>query len=243
MNIRFPQITAATEAEQLSQVKSFLHQLVEQLNVALVMVGDSAKSTEATSAKTYSAAARETEAQSTFNSIKALIIKSADIVNAYYDSISAKLEGVYVAQSDFGTYTEETSQLIQGNSDSIETLYTNIQTILSDIEGINSSIIEVNAHINTGVLYYDADTGAPVYGLEIGQRTEVDGEEVFDKYAQFTSDKLSFFDNNGIEVAYISDQKLFITHVEIKGSLVQGGYVDTVLADGGIVTKWVGIGG
>lgn len=243
MNIRFPQITATTEAEQLLQVKSFLHQLVEQLNVALVTVDESAKTTGATSVKTASGAASEAEAQSTFNSIKALIIKSADIVNAYYETISAKLEGKYVAESDFGTYTEETAQLIQGNSEGIESLYTNIQTILSEIEGINSSIIEVNAHINTGVLYYDEETGAPVYGLEIGQRTEVDGEEVFDKYAQFTSDKLAFFDSNNNEVAYISDKKLYITHVEIKGSLSQGGYVDTILSDGGIVTKWVGIGG
>lgn len=34
MNIRFPNITGKTEAEQLAQVKSYLHQLVEQLNWA-----------------------------------------------------------------------------------------------------------------------------------------------------------------------------------------------------------------
>ena len=32
MNIRFPHITGKNEAEQIAQIKSFLHQLVEQLN-------------------------------------------------------------------------------------------------------------------------------------------------------------------------------------------------------------------
>lgn len=240
--IRYPNITATSNEGQLLAIRSYLHQLVDQLNFALTAVEARAEAVTKVTAAAASKAG-ETEAQSTFNDIKGLIIKSADIVNAYYETINAKLEGVYVAESDFGVYTEETSQQIQANSTEIETLFTNIQTIFSEIEGVSSSIIEVNAHINTGVLYYDEESGAPVYGLEIGQRTEVDGEEVFDKYAQFTSDKLAFFDSNNNEVAYISDKKLYITHVEIKGSLRQGGFVDTILSDGGIVTKWVGIGG
>lgn len=35
MNIRFPNIKGKTEAEQLEQVKSYLHYLVEQLNWTL----------------------------------------------------------------------------------------------------------------------------------------------------------------------------------------------------------------
>jgi hypothetical protein len=35
VNIRFPNINGASEAEQLSQIKSYLYQLVEQLNWVL----------------------------------------------------------------------------------------------------------------------------------------------------------------------------------------------------------------
>lgn len=35
VNIRFPNITALNEKEQIAQIKSYLHQLVEQLNYAL----------------------------------------------------------------------------------------------------------------------------------------------------------------------------------------------------------------
>ncbi|MGM9550232.1 MAG: hypothetical protein ACI3V5_10385 [Faecousia sp.] len=35
MNIRYPNITGKTPEEQLSQMRSYLHQLVDQLNWAL----------------------------------------------------------------------------------------------------------------------------------------------------------------------------------------------------------------
>ena len=90
----------------------------------------------------------------------------------------------------------------------------------------------------TYTIYEDAN-GIPVYGLEVGQKNIVDGVEVFNKYARFTSDRLSFYDRNDTEVAYISDKKLYINNVEITGSYKIGRFVDTVLPDGGVVTKWV----
>ena len=39
---------------------------------------------------------------SNFNSIKGLIIKSADIVDAYYEETSYRMQSAYVAQSAFG---------------------------------------------------------------------------------------------------------------------------------------------
>lgn len=211
--------------------------MVEQLNLALNSAEEQPSATTNHPAPTK--VETEKEAQSTFNSIKSLIIKSADIVNAYYEAINARLTGLYVAQSDFGKFSEETSADLEANSTSISQLYANVQQIITDIENVEHTLIEVNAHIKSGLLYYD-DSGAPVYGLEIGQRTEVDGVETFNKYAQFTSDKLSFYDSNDIEVAYISDKKLYITHVEVTGSFSLGGFVDTVLDDGSVVTKWIG---
>lgn len=240
-NIRLPNINAKTEAGQLLQVKSYLLQLAEQLNFALQDVESKDASNTPQNSASSSTSNTEKEAQSTFAAIKALIIKSADIVNAYYDEINKRLEGVYVAESDFGVYAEQTSQDIQANSTSIASLYTNIQTILSDIEGIKDTTLKTNAYINSGLLY--EDDGVPVYGLEIGQRNEIDGVEVFNKYARFTSDKLTFYDSNDNEVAYVSDRKLYITIVEVTGEFIMGGFVDIVLPDKSVVTKWVVEGG
>ena len=243
-DIRLPQITGQTEREQLIQIKSYLYQLAPQLQWALEDINKrqetftSSVPQRSIAQSSLGSGTSNSNPQATFDSIKALIIKSADIVNAYYETINARLKGIYVAESDFGTYTEVTDAKIEGNSEAIAQHYENIQQILSDIEGFENSLIEVNAHIKTGLLYYD-ESGVPVYGLEIGQRTAMDGVETFNKYARFTSEKLSFYDSNDNEVAYISDKKLYITHVEVTGSFSLGGFVQKVRADKSVVEKWV----
>lgn len=245
-DLRMPNITGATEREQLAQVRSYLYQLIPQLQWALNSMGESSSAPVVQQIPVVQQVSKESsmgrtaeDAESTFNAIKYLIIKSADIVNAYYDEINSRLEGVYVAESDFGCYTERTAQDIIKTSTDVEQLFTNIQTIVSDIENIEHTLIETNAHIKAGLLYYD-EGEIPIYGLEVGQRNIVDGVEVFNKYARFTSDRLSFYDQNDNEVAYISDYKLYILNMEIKGSLQEGGYKDFIDPNGGIVTKWVG---
>ena len=240
-SFKLPNITATTPDGKLAQMQSFLYQTIEQLNWALNTI-ESGAGSGGTAAKPTSDSGKvenSKDSVSSFNDIKALIIKSADIVNAYYESINKKLVGNYVAVSDFGTYSENTSHEIEENSKGVRHYYENIQQIITDIENLEHSLIEVNAHIHSGFLYYD-DGGVPVYGLEIGQKTEIDGVEVFNKYARFTSDKLSFYDQNNYEVAYISDKKLHITHIEVieeDSTFTIGKLVDTVLPDGSVLTR------
>lgn len=241
-NFRLPNITATSPEGKLQQMQSFLYQTVEQLNWALNAIETGTGSSQVVNQNAMTGSSEEKkDAVASFSEIKSLIIKSADIVNAYYEKINARLAGEYVAQSDFGIFTELTEQRLEASSTAIEQFYTDLQQILTDIENVEHTLIEVNAHIKSGLLYYD-DDGAPVYGLEIGQRNEIDGEEVFNKYARFTSEKLAFYDSNGSEVAYISDKKLYISHVEVTGSFTQGGFVDTTLPDLSVVTKWIGGG-
>ena len=241
INIRLPTITATTEREQLIQVKSYLHQLVSELNWALTSV-ESGNNAQVQNKTASGNAVTKDELSTSFNELKSLIIKSSNTVMAYSEAAEERYKSLYVAQSDFGAYTEEAEQTIEKNAKAIESFYENMQEILTDIETLEHSLIEVSANIKSGILYYD-DNGVPVYGVEIGQHTKLDGVEVFDKFARLTSERLSFYDQNDNEVAFISDRKLYITHAEISGSFRMGGFIDTVLSDGSIVTKWVGTGG
>lgn len=289
-DFRLPNITGATEREQLVQIKSYLYTLVEQLQWAMNNIDTAPTNTSPTVASgSTDPKASSSNAQASFGEIKSLIIKSADIVNAYYEKIKKKLEGLYVAQSDFGTFKEQTTHDIESTSTNVSRAFSNIQAITTevgqidadiqgvkdgvdtnfkaitdeigqldtalkdtktaidtdlqevkdDIASLNFSLVEVNANIKSGLLYYD-DEGVPVYGLEIGQKNVIDGVEVFNKYARFTAGRLSFYDQNGTEVAYISDYKIYITHAEVTGTLKLGGYlVDTT---NGLTFKWVGRG-
>ena len=238
-DIIFPSITAQSDAGKIEQIRGYLYQLAEQLKWALNSIDSGGTKVLQQGSSGSDVAVAEKEAQATFNSIKALIIKSADIVEAYYEKITQKFAGKYVAQSDFGTFIEMTDQLITTNSTAIESLFSSMQQIITEIDNLEHSLIEVNAHIRSGLLDYD-ESGVPIYGLEIGQKNTIDGVAVFNKYARFTSDRLSFYDQNDTEVAYFSDYKLYIRNVQIEDTLQEGGYKDFIDANGGIVTKWVG---
>ena len=114
--LRLPQINGKTDREQLAQVKSYLYQMAQQLQWALNNMSPSAGNVVQQAAGNTVALPAEASAQTTFNAIKSMIIKSADIVNAYSEEISRRLDGEYVARSDFGSYTERTSQEINESS-------------------------------------------------------------------------------------------------------------------------------
>lgn len=227
IDIRFPSITATDEAGQILQIKNYLYQLVEQLNVGL---STQEQKSVVVAEKPVS---QEQQAQENFAEIKSLIIKSADIVNAYYEEINKKLSGVYVASSDFGDYTEKTDQAIQANSTNITQVFSSYAQIDSKVAGIESTIKETNAYIKSGLL--EENDGKRIYGIEVGQDTGTG----FTRFARFTAEKLSFYDQSGNEVAWVSNNKLFIKTAEVQYMFVMGGFVDEVQADRTIVTRWV----
>lgn len=240
VQIKTPNITATTDRERLQQIQSYLYQMAQQLQWAFDAIDTGGSTGTAANAAITQRETAKTASDSTFAGVKDLIIKSADIVNAYYAQISKRLEGVYVAQSDFGTYTQETALEIQANSQSIQQLYTNTQELSGTVDTLYDSYIGTNAYLKSGVLDEKAD-GTPIYGLEIGQRNTVGGTDVFDKFARFTADRMSFYDSNDVEVAYISDYKLYITNAEITGSLWLSGRFK-IYYKGGLAFQWIGGG-
>ena len=293
--LRLPDISG-NEKEQLTKIRSYLYQIIPQLNFALNNLGTSSSQAATPTSNVIFSSGTQSSAspETTFGSIKALIIKSAEIVNAYYEEISKKLEGVYVAQSEFGTYVQETSQTITESATDTTQRFENVQIIINDangrlldidedlqvsktainesiqgvqdgvaganvlinntqallqgslddltayVTGIDEAIIAIKAYIKSGLID-TTDEGLEVYGIEIGESIENgDGQEAFKKFARFTSEKLSFYDSNSIEVAYISDKKLFIKMAEITVSFKIGGLIDLVMNNGDVVEKWVG---
>ena len=239
VQIKTPNITAGSDRERLMQIQSYLYQMAHQLQWAFSTIeAGTGNVSQQTLQQAVKAAAKEVNPADTFAGLKNLIIKSADIVDAYYTEISKRLEGVYVAQSDFGTYTEETALEIRETNTSVNQLYTNIRTLSNTVDELYNSTVSANAYLKSGLLGEKED-GTPVYGLEIGQTNSVEGQTVFDKFARFASDRLSFFDSNDTEVAYISDYKLCITNAEISGSLLLSGKFKLYF-NGGLAFQWIG---
>lgn len=243
MDIRLPNINAPTESGQLAQIRSYLYQFSEQLNWALNDIENKEGGTNNPSAVNQaSGGTSSSDTQTSFEDLKALIIKSADIIDSYYEEINKRLEGVYVAQSDFGTYYEQSSVDLKATSDGLVQKYEHIQKTLDEL-GEKVGDIETDANIKSGLLKYaeiGEQDGIPIYGIQVGQTTEVDGEEVFNKLSQFSTLGLELYDsvNETKPRTYLHINELNVPNAKIPGTLTLGGYdLDTT---DGIAFKWVG---
>ena len=223
IDIRLPNINGKTESEQLLQIRSYLYQFASQLQWAFGAVDTSDGSKVSPPSPTPSASTKE-DPTSNFNQLKGLIIKSADIVNAYYEKIDEllKLSGDYTAQSDFGTFVEKTNNELSATNDKIQQNITNLQAIYDENGNIKAELL-VNGHIFSGIIEY-AKNGEAIVGIEIGQTTTADGVKTFNKFARFTADRLEFYDAmvQNEPVAYISNYMLVITNAWVKGNLKLG---------------------
>ena len=209
MNIRFPNITAETEKEQITQIKSYLHQLVEQLNWVLGVLETNIGSASGTpTGSGYGDISEEM-----FYELKSLLIQSSDTLNAYYEKINSKLEGQYVSQKefedhedavdkkftdladqfvgqdDFGTYKDGVSEQFEALPDqyvSQESFNTYKQEVSEQFEGLDKP----------GITEDDFNT----YKQEVSDSFDALAEQYvaqsdFDTYKQENSDALSGLDD------------------------------------------------
>lgn len=205
VEIRLPELSGGTEAEQLRRIQNYLFTLAQQLQFAFDTVTQ-----EQAAARETPSVKKKTEQAVNFAPIKALILKSAQLTEHFQQEVEKRLAGLYVAQSQFGTYRQETEQRITANSQMIEQKFSNLQQLESTVAELQSAVLEVSATIRTGLLAEEAD-GKSIYGVEIGQQEWEDGVIRFRKYARLTAERLSFYDSNDVEVAYISDRRLYVT--------------------------------
>lgn len=203
VNFRPPQLTGGTEAEQLRQIQTYLYTLWEQLQYAFEDVQTQ------TGGQNPAPSPAPVTPQAVSAGLKALILKSAQVTQVLEQRVAQRLEGKYVAQSQFGTFRQETSQQLTANSRGLTQQFENVQQLTSAVAELDSGLRAVSATIRTGEL---ADG---VYGVEIGQQEGENGVIRFRRYARLTADRLSFYDSNQVEVAYISDRKLHVTAAQV----------------------------
>jgi hypothetical protein len=101
ITIRFPNITEPTAEGQIAQLKSYLYQLVQQLNWALSTLESGNGQASSAETPAYGDISAET-----FYELKSLLVKSSDTLNSFYEKINTKLEGQYVKQTEFNEHKQ-----------------------------------------------------------------------------------------------------------------------------------------
>jgi len=243
--LAMPPYPTGTAQQQCFQTYSYLFQMAQQLNMALDQLENSA--VQASPQQTPSALRDATTqtAAAQYDTLKSLIVKTANTVNRTMEQLSATLTEDYVAQSDFGSYVQKLSAYLEANPEALTQYYSFTSDLQSAVGAVDAAFsayrTDTEGYIRTGVVYYE--NSVPVYGVAVGQNltaTEVDGvREVAPNNfrAVFTATKLSFW-QDATEVAYISNNRLYITDITVLGSLQIGGWAMT--NSGGLAIRWIG---
>ena len=259
-DIRRPNVTSPTPEGQLQQIKTYLYQLTDQLNFALKdaeRIEEEKKQSSLALKKNATETTNESDkAQETFGAIKNLIIKSADVVDAFYDEISKRLEGHYSALAndgqDYASFVEDTMQWQTEGPESNTNLFEATQKITKYLgfDGDSKPLPDTDSgeviqelrkdtfFMKTGWLYEEAD-GTKIGGIELGQVSS-DSGGTDTAFARFTPTRLVFYGEDGkTELGTFEKYRLTIKDATIKGNLELGDYViDT--DDGGLAFLWGG---
>ena len=124
--------------------------------------------------------------------------------------------------------------------------YSFFSDLRADVEAVDAAFahykVDTEGYIRTGIVYYDNDM--PVYGVAVGQGLmcrEVDGQKVVEQSnfrAVFTATRLSFW-QDATEVAYVSNNQLYITDITVLGTVCIGEW-SVEAAEGGLAFRWIG---
>lgn len=226
LNIPRTAMVGTTE-QQLQQLRSYMFQLVEKLNVELNRLDSTAQNK--TALEKLAAAAVEEETGSKFQRLRDLIIKTADTIYAYMDETIESLHGEYVAQSDFGTYTSTSDLTITTNAERIEEVYYQLNEIVTEVNGsLETYQQELLDYIRRGRL------GNDEFGIEIG---DFRAGATAPMRVRITADAITFY-NGASRLAWVAANGLNFPTATVQGALTLGDW--RLNNADGLSLEWVG---
>lgn len=229
-----PPALAGPAEQQLRQLQMYLYTMSEKLNQAQQQLTATEKG-GGSQAKIISTNGQEvTQNTEEREKLKALIIKTAEIVRKEMQEIRTQLESRYEAiSSQFGTYERNLNSTITATAEGILQEYgfeENIQGLQDETQAFYRRI---NQYIFTGLV--DEVNGR--YGIAIGEGVtsyDANGNAVLNnnaKTATFTMDRLSFW-HGTTEIAYFADEVFHIAQGEVTDSMKMGNYMWYIMPDG-----------
>ena len=119
VNIRYPNITAPNEREQIAQIKSYLHQLVEQLNYALPTIGSGGISSQTASSNSKDKQGSDLS----YYELRSLIIQQIQEIETMFDKFSQKMQSEYVRIDEIDSIATQAVEKISFSLDEDGNLY------------------------------------------------------------------------------------------------------------------------
>ena len=220
-----PMNLSGTAEDQLRQLYGYLFNMSEKLNEAMNSITIEQLAPE-TTVKIVTADKQQADTEKTYNSLKSMIIKTANIVRSEMEEISTVLHGNYTAISDqCGTLVQDMQAEIRATAQGVMQEYSFDERITEVGEELENFRKKTNQYIFSGLV----DSVNMKYGIAIGYNvtgTDANGGEKLNdenKMATFTSDELAFY-VSGQKAAWFSNDTMFISKAYINTSIQLGGH-------------------
>ena len=209
---------------RLTDLYNYLYRLHETLGVALTATEDKAReitykalgvSVDKTTGKVPE------DAQNAYQSLKALIVKTANDVSSTYRKLVTEMTEEYRAQSEYGTYEEYLNHRIESDASVTIAEWDRVNGITAGMDYIANS----SGYIKVGLVKEYPDGTADV-GVVVGQdlrSVTIDGKEIVTSqnlYSLWTADSLSFW-RNGTELTRIGLEDFFVERAYISETTTQ----------------------
>ncbi len=154
-------------------------------------------------------------------------------LNVRATAIISQVENIFAEKSQVEDLSQKVStQITQTAQNIVENYKTEITSLENDISTLGGEVTELVYSLDAYIRRGELESG--VYGIEIGRNDSI-------IKARFTNDKLSFIHGN-TEVAYISENNLYILRAEITDYLKlgdsQNGFFIFDVTDNGLEVRW-----
>ena len=136
VNIRYPNISGLSEREQLAQIKSYLYQIVDELNYALPTLGGSTQ--------TYDVQGAEVS----YYELRSLIISTTGELRDQYEKLYQRLESDYTSKKEFNESAAAVDVALNRLLELINTLDKSVEGLEAEDEAIKKSITDLSGVVN-----------------------------------------------------------------------------------------------
>ena len=192
-----PPMLRGTTQEQVNALRDYLFRMAQSLETAAgaesaaaasYTVGPDGKRIYSTEKKSDAGSAVDLVRKNALE-LRDLIIKSArdlegkigegdSYVMAYADSKVEEYNSLYVAQSEYGTFTETIQSTIEATAKGVVDSYnygSAIESVQSGLDLVQNYYTQIDGEIRRGIVL-DPDTGQYVTGIAISQSLQFSGE-------------------------------------------------------------------
>jgi hypothetical protein len=188
-----------------------------EYDYSAVSLSSSYEAAKAAYNKAVAAQSTADAAQTSADSINSDLQQTKTLIQQTADGIRQDVSSTYLTKDG---YTADKASVLSQTNSAITASFNQSKSLIDALTGTvntNQQTLETNIRIDSN-------------GISIGKSTsKVKGV--------FTNDKLSF-QEDGIEVAYIGDKKIYITDAEVTNSLKIGKFIWVPRSNGNLSLKW-----